>query len=171
MKVSFGIGIRKTLTGAELSVRIMQICAMLPVLYLFLGSGVTMVLVRRGILSWLFDIGFSCLPRLEVMGISVFYRISRSEVLVNFLLLGVALILGLVGGAILKGRTARTTRLVMITWIVADLVLRLLPFAFNKAFGFPASVIGFAVHSLCLVLTLLDLRAAGKKTDAQTVVC
>ena len=162
MKVRFGIGLRNCLTGAELSVRIRQICAMLPVPYLFLGSGITALLVRRGVFSWLFELGFSCLPRLEELLISWLYRISHSEVLVNFLLLGIALALGFVAGAFLKGKTARAARLVMIIWIAADLVLRLLPFAFNRAFGLPAAIIGFAVQLICLVFMLLDLRADRK---------
>lgn len=160
--MKFGVDLRKTLTGAELSIRIQQICAILPVLYLFAAASFPLALTRRNFASVLFDLGFSALPRLEALGISLLYRITRSEVLVNFLLLGFALALGLAAGALLHGKAARAARRFLVVWIAVDLLLRLLPLGLNRAFGLPAAILGFALQLLCLVLCVLDLRADQK---------
>ena len=159
--MKFGLNPRKRLTGAELAVRVQQVCALLPVLYLFAASGFPAILSIRSPLSVLFDLGISALPRAESLGLSLLYRLSRSEVWVNFALLGFALVLGLAAGALLRGapRRARLARWAMLVWIGADLLLRLLPLGCNRAFGLPAALVGFAVQALCLALTALDLRA------------
>lgn len=166
--MKFGVDLRKSLTGAELSVRIQQICALLPVLYLFAGSGFGGVINRRSVLSLLFDLGISSLPRAESLLLSLLYRLSRSEVLVNFVVLGFALLLGLVAAPLLRGsrKRGRITRWVLAGLAVADLLLRLLPFSFNRSFGTVPALVGFAVQALCLALVLLDLRADGKSPDA-----
>ena len=163
--MKFGVDLRKTLTGAELGIRMQQICAMLPVLYLFAAASFPVVLTHRNIASVLFDLGFSGLPRLEELGISLLYRITRSEVLVNFLLLGFALALGLAAGVFLRGKTARAARRFLVVWIAADLLLRLLPLSLNRAFGLPAAILGFAVQAICLVFCVLDLRADQKSQN------
>ena len=167
--MKFGVNLRKQKTGAELSVQIQQICALLPVLYLFAGAGFPIVLTSRNAFAVLFDLGMSALPRLESLAISQLYRVLRSEVLVNFLLLGFALILGLAAGSLLRGsrRKARCVRWVLAGFIAADLLLRLLPLSFNQAFGLPCAVAGFLVQAACLVLTLLDLRADGRSEIAE----
>ena len=165
--MKFGLNLRKVLTGAEVSIRIQQICSILPVLYLFAAASFPVVLTRRGVSSVLFDLGFSCLPRTEALAISLLYRVSRSEVLVNFLLLGFALVLGLVAGALLHGKTAGAARRFLVVWIAADLLLRLRPLGFNRAFGLPAAILGFVVQALCLALCILDLRAAKEQENTK----
>ena len=165
--MTFGVNLRKTLTGAELCIRIQQICAILPVLYLFAAASFPVVITHRNAVSVLFDLGFSCLPRLEALGISLLFRLTRSEVLVNFLLLGLALLIGLLAGALLHGKTAWAARRFLVLWIAADLLLRLLPLGLNRAFGLPAAILGFALQLGCLVLCVLDLRADRKARDKQ----
>ena len=164
--MKFGLNPRRKLTGAELVIRIQQVCALLPVLYLFTASSFPAILSMRSPLSFLFDLGLSCLPRAESLGLSLLYRLSRSEVWVNIALLGFALVLGLAAAQLLRGsrRKARAVRWVLIVWIAADLLLRLLPLHCNGIFGLLTDGLGFAVQALSLVLTVLDLRADRKES-------
>lgn len=162
--MKFGIDPRIKVSGAKLAVGVQQICAMFPVLYLFSVSSFPVTLTRRGLLSFLFDLGYSSLPRVEALGLSLLYRTSRRETLVNFVLLLLALVLGLAAASLLQGsrKKVRAVRWGMIGFIAVDLLLRLLPLHMNRAFGLPAAILGFAVQTACLLLTALDLWADRK---------
>lgn len=166
--MKFGIGIRKALSGAGLYVMILQAASLLPALYIVVASGYMGLFAKNSVLSVLFDLGASAIPRWEALCVSLLYRLTSSEVAVHFALLGGALVFGFVSGALLNGkyRTARGARIVFAALICADLVLRLLPLHFNIAFGWPAAAVGFAVRLCCLALLLLDLRADRKNRAA-----
>ena len=50
-------------------------------------------------------------------------------------------------------------RKVFMVLIALDLVLRVLPFSFNLAFGLPFEVIGFAVRLLSVAALYMDIKA------------
>lgn len=160
--MKFGLNDRKYLTGGGLYVRILQIAALLPVLYVVVAPSYPPILTQRSALSVLFDLGFSALPRWEMLGLSALYRVTASEIAVCFALLIPALAFGLAAKK-LPEKHARTARLVCAALVAADLVLRLLPLKFNTAFGLPCAAAGFALRLGCLLLLLLDLRAAKKQ--------
>ena len=157
--MKFGFENRKHLTGADLAVRVMQIAALLPAPYVIAIPGYPALISRRGVLSGLFDLGLSALPRLETLGLSALYHLTLSELAVYFAALGFALILGIASKRLLE-RFPRAARLMFAALIVLDLVLRLIPLNVNRAFGLAYGIAGFAVRLGCLALILLDLRAA-----------
>lgn len=157
--MKFGVGIRKKLTGAELSVRIYQAASLLPCLYVLSASGYRGIFAQRGLFSLLFDLGISTLPRWESLTLSTLYRLSSSELAVYFTALALALIWGMASRRLLGEKTGVTVRWVYAGLILLDLVLRLLPLRFNGVFGLPMAAAGFMVRLICLALVLLDLRA------------
>ncbi len=167
--MKFGIGIRKRLSGAELYVIVYQISCVLPALYILIASGYMALFAKKGLFTVLFDLGMASVPRWEALALSLMYRLTSHESAVQLVLLGAALAFGLFAAKLLRGKyaAARNSRIVFACLIAADLVLRLLPFHFNIAFGFIAAAFGFLVRAACLVLIILDLRA-DKKAQAQT---
>ena len=160
-RLRFGVGLRGTLSCAELAVRFLQGAALPPALFILLVSAYPPAMLHRGIAAVLFELGLSALPRWELLLLSLSYRLSGSEIAVTFALLVPALIFGLIAGRLLRSkRSAVAARKVYAALILADLVLRLLPFRFNLAFGWPFAVAGFLLRLGCLLLVLLDLRAA-----------
>ena len=91
----FGLENRKVRTGADLYVAILQIASLLPGLFLIVVPGYPSLLTRRGLLSELFRYGLAALPRAEALGLSLLYRVTASEVVVFFVMVGGALIFGL----------------------------------------------------------------------------
>ena len=157
--MKFGVGIRRKLTGAELSVRITQLASLLPCLFILSVSGYRGLFAQRGFIPALFDLGLSLLPRWEALGLSLLYRLTSSELAFYFSMLAIALILGLVSRPLLGEKLGVAGRKVYAALIAADLILRLIPARFNLAFGLPMSIAGFAVRLNCLVLVILDLTA------------
>ena len=100
--MKFGLS-NKDRTGAWLAVRLFQIVSFVPALVFLVISGYRGVLAENGVFPTLFSSGMCSLPCWETMGLSVLYRVTRSEVLIHFLLLGVALIVGLVTAPLLHG--------------------------------------------------------------------
>ena len=163
MKVRFGVGLRKALSGAELAVRFGQVCSMLCALYLLVVSTYRPAMLHLGFPAVIFDLSASALPRWWLLALAFLYRLSGSEVILAFAILVPALAVGLAAGRLLRDRgTAVTARKVYAALVLADLVLRLLPFRFNLAFGWPFAVAGFLLRLGCLALILLDLRADKK---------
>ena len=158
----FGIDIRGKLTGADLAVRIVQIAAALPMLYFVILSGWLSLLTMETPLTYLFSLGVCAIPRAVALGLSALYRQTGGEVLFSMLLAAAALFYGVVMNRLLHSERGRTARVVLIALIAIDLVLRLLPLGFTKAFGLPCEIIAFALRAVCLVLILLDLRADKK---------
>ena len=169
--IKFGINPVKKVTGAELYVSIMQRISVLPVIFIFLASGYPAVMTRNGFAAFLFNMGISCLPRIEAFALSFIFRNTLKEVIVSASLPIIALIFGLVAKKLLRGehRTARTARYVFAALIAADLILRLLPFRFNIIFGIAPSIIGFIVRLGCLALVLLDLRADNAERETASI--
>ena len=163
--MKFGIDIRGKLTGADLAVRIVQIAAGLPMLYLIILSGMPSLLTQKTPVTYLFSLGVCAVPRAVALGLSALYRQTGGEVLFSMLLVAGALVFGVVMNRLLHSERGRTTRVVLAVLIAVDLILRLLPLGFTKAFGLPCEIIAFALCAVSLVLVLLDLRA-GRKADA-----
>ena len=109
-RVEFGIDIRRKLTGADLYVRIFQICSLLPLPYIFLATAHPAILNSRNLFSALFDIGMSSLPRLEAYALSCLYRLTSSEVAVYFVVLAFALALGFISARVLRGNPEASIR-------------------------------------------------------------
>jgi hypothetical protein len=164
--MKFGVAVRNKLTGAGLYVRAMQVSALLPALYIFVASGYPALLRSANVLTFLFGLGCSLLPRGETLAVSSLYRATGSELWVYFALVCFALAFGLLADALLRSRTAgRPARLAFAALVAADLLLRLVPLRFNLAFGWPCAVLGFLGRGVCLALILLDLRAEKKAAE------
>ena len=165
--MKFGFGSKKALSGAELYVRIFQLSSLLPLVYIFIAAGSLSVVTKKGVLSFLFDLGVSLLPRWESMGLSLLYHKTGRELAVYFVTLGVALAFGLAAKKIFCGgaKKAFVSRIVFLVIIGADLILRLVPFGFIGSFGVVVTVIAFAVRVVCFVLILLDIIAEKKKKE------
>jgi hypothetical protein len=166
--MKFGIGIRKKLSGAGLYLYVLQFSALATCAYMLVASGYLGLLAKKNVLSVLFDLGASALPRWETLLLSYVYRFSLSEVVLYFAVLGTAIVYGIAMNKVFNAKhdTARKARIAVIALIGADLIFRLLPFHFNIAFGLPAAIFGFVVRAGCLVLLVLDLKA-DKKTELQ----
>ena len=160
--MKFGIDVRGRLTGADLAVRIVQIAAALPMLYFVILSGWLALLTQDTPLTYLFSLGVCSVPRAVALGLSALYRQTGGEALFSMLLVAAALFYGVVMNRLLHSERGRTTRVVLAILIAIDLILRLLPLGFTKAFGLPCEILAFALRSASLILVLLDLRA-GKK--------
>ncbi|MBR4636137.1 MAG: hypothetical protein IKO51_07220 [Clostridia bacterium] len=159
--MKFGINPIRKLTGAELSVRILQIAAILPAVYMFMVSGYHSLVTRQNLFSVLFNVGICTLPKLETLGLSALYRLALSEVALCFTALGFALVFGLVAKPLLRGdhKRAVISRIVFAVLVFADLIIRLLPLKMNTVFGIVPEVIGFMIRLGCLVMIILDLVA------------
>ena len=161
-RIEFGIDIRRKLTGADLYVRIFQICSLLPLPYMFLARPHPPILGTRNLLSVLFDTGMCALPRLEAYALSYLYRQTLSEVAVYFVILAFALALGSISARLLRGNPEASVRFhkAIAVLIALDLVVRVIPIKANIAFGIPLAVISFAVRVVCLYMVIRDLKAA-----------
>ncbi len=157
--MKFGVGIPRKLTGAELAVRVVQIASLLPSLYILSASGYRGLFAQGGVLAALFDLGLSILPRWEALGLSALYRLTSRETVFYFTMLAFALAWGLVSRPLLGEKRGVAGRKLLAALIAADLVLRLLPFRFNLAFGAPMAAVGFTLRLACLILVVLDLRS------------
>ncbi|MBE6018999.1 MAG: hypothetical protein E7230_01475 [Clostridiales bacterium] len=159
-RVEFGIDIRRKLTGADLYVRVFQICSLLPLPYMFVATAHPAILSTRNLFSILFDTGISALPRIEAFALSGLYRMTSSEVAVYFVILAAALALGVTAGHVLRGDPERSIRFhkAIAALLALDLVIRVIPVRASIAFGIPAAVCGFAVRAVCLYLVIKDLR-------------
>ncbi len=164
-RVEFGIDIRRKLTGADLYVGIFQICSLLPLPYMFLARVHPPILGTRNLFSVLFDTGICALPRLEAYALSCLYRLTSSEVAVYFVILAIAITLGIIASRVLRGNPEASIRFhkaaeVLIT---LDLAIRIIPVKANFAFGIPAAAFGIAVRAVCLYLVIRDMKCRIKK--------
>lgn len=165
--MKFGIDIRGKLTGADLAVRIVQIAAALPMLYLVIVSGWLSLAARHTLLSDFFSLGICTIPRAAAYGLSALYRHTGGEVLFSMLLVAAALGYGVWMNRLLHSRRGRSARIVLAVLIGLDLMARFLPLGFGRAFGLPVEILAFLLRLLCLVLILLDLRAAKQESTLQ----
>lgn len=169
-RVKFGLYERGKFSGADIAVRVMQICAILPAIFTFIVPGYLSLLTRRNFFSTLFDLGISALPRAFTSALSYFYRLTSSEVALHFAILVCALAFGLIMNGLLRGKPRKgfITRVIFAVLILADLVIRLLPFHFNRVLGLPINIIGFVVRLACLALVVMDIVAA-KRNEKEEV--
>ena len=167
--MNFGINERGKLTGAQLAVRIMQACAVAASLFTFIVPGYLSLLTHRGVLSTLVELGFGAIPRVEAVALSVIYRLTSSEILMHFGLLGFALVFGLIMEPLLSGKPKKAiaVRVVFAALIAIDLILRLIPIHINEAFGLHSSIFGFAVRLCCLGLIIADIVVFRRKARAE----
>lgn len=160
MKLRFGVGVRASLSGAELALRCGQVISLVCALWLLAASAYRPMMLRLGAAAVVFDLSASALPRWWLLLLALFYRLSGSEVALAFVLLTAALAFGLAAGRLLRNkRTALRARKIYAALLLADLAFRLLPFRFNLPFGLPFAAAGFLLRLGCLALILLDLRA------------
>lgn len=163
--MKFGLTIRRGLCGATLAVYILELSALLPVLYILSVPGYPAVVTGRNVLSFACELGLGLLPRLGFWALSLLYRRTLSETAVCFTLLLAALILGvLADNALRRGAVpGRRLRVVMCALIAADLLVRLFPLSFNRALSTAPSLTAVVVLGGCFVLILLDLLSGKKK--------
>lgn len=161
MRFKWGTGDWKTVTGAHLAVGVYQVASLLPLLYILGFVGYPAIITSKNLLSFLFDIGIMTLPRAEALGLSALYSATANETLVYFAILVPALVVGLVFNKLLREDSPAciTARKALAVLIACDLLLRVLPFGFNLAFGLPAAIIGWLAQAACLAFVILDLRA------------
>lgn len=166
-RVEFGIDIRRKLTGADIYVRIFQICSLLPLPYIFVATAHPAIVSTRNLLSILFDFGMCLVPRAEAFGLSYLYRLTSSEVAVYFVLPIMALALGIAADRMLRGNPAASVRFhkAAAALIILDLAIRIIPVKANFAFGIPAAILGLMVRAACLYLVIRDLKVDIKKQD------
>ena len=162
--ICFGAPQRKSLTGAELAIRVFQVFSLLPVPYIAASSVRPATMLGEGPLAHLASLGFASVPRAEALLLSTCYRATMSEISVTAILLVAALACGIVLRRLLAkdGGSAAPVRWAYAVWLALDLALRLVPAPFNLAFGVVPEALGFAVRLACLALVLLDLRAMAR---------
>lgn len=160
-RVRFGIDVRRQLTGADLYVRIFQICTLLPLPYIYISMIHPAIYSTRNLLSVLFDIGMSSLPRVEAYGLSFFYRMSLSEEAVYLIMLVIAITLGFAADRVLRGNPDLSIHMhkAFEVLICLDLAIRIVPVRANYAFGIPAAIVGFVIRAFCLYLLIRDMKA------------
>lgn len=161
-RLVFGLDVRRGISGASLYVKIFQIISLLPLFYIFTATAYMGITSTRNVLSVLFDLGMSTIPRTEALILSYVYRISSSECMVYFALLAIAIILGFTAERFLKGNAALSLKLhkAFAILIAVDLIIRVVPVHANIAFGLPAAVFGFAVRAGFLYLIIRDIKAS-----------
>ena len=159
--MKFGISVKNRFSGAWLSVRLFQVISILPAVYLFVSSGYRAVLQGKNVFSFLFSFGLSALPCGETLGLSALYRITHSEILIHFLLLGLALAVGIVFDLLLRKskETGLVLRVVMLLVLASDIPLIFI-FRIPIFFGTVPVVCGLAVRLVHIVLIVADLFAA-----------
>ena len=164
-KIRFGIDLRRVLTGADLYVLIFQISSLLAVPYMIAASGHAAVMGTKNVLSLLFDTGMCAVPKAEALLLSLVYRLTASEIAVYFVMLAIALALGITAGKVLRGDPALAVKMhkTAAALICIDLVIRMIPLGFNVTFGIPTAATGFVIRAVCLVLLIADLRADKKQ--------
>ncbi len=165
-RIVFGIDPRRKLNGSDLYVKTFQIISMIPVIYVAVASGDLKLFSEGGPLAWLFELGMAGLPRLEVLGLSYILRVTSSEVVITFVMLGIGLILGLLSNKIFREDEKRgvAARKVFMALILIDLIVRLLPLKFNLVFGLPMMAIGFILRAASIAALYMDLKAHKAKT-------
>ena len=170
-RIGFGIDVRRQFTGADLYVRIFQICSLLPLPYLYISMIHPAIYSTRNILSVIFDIGMSALPRAEAYALSFLYHETISEVKVFFIILIIAIALGFAADRALRGNPDLSVRLhkLLEVLIGLDLAIRIVPVRANYAFGIPAAIIGWAIRALCLALLIKDMKAHDKQKAERAV--
>ena len=166
-KIAFGIDPRKKLNGSDLYVKTFQIMSMLPVIFVAVASGDLKLYSSGGPLAWLFELGMSALPRLEMLGLSFLFRETSSEVIMTFVMLAIGLILGLLSNKIFREEEKRgvAARKVFMALLAIDLIVRLLPLDFNRVFGLPVMAIGFVLRAACIAALYMDLKAYKAKAS------
>jgi len=166
--MKFGINSRKHITGATVYMYAFQAVSLFPLLYILIAIGYLGIFSSNNILSYLFDFGIAAIPRYEALLVSLIYRKTLSEIVVFYVIIGIALAFGLVLNRLLKGneKTAIITRITLIVLIVIELIMRLLPLSFNSGFGMTESVIALVFRIACLTLIAIDLIAYKKEKAA-----
>lgn len=155
----YGKFLTKRLTCADIYIKVFQTLSALSALYLIIAPGSMSILTKRGVFSYLFDLGMESLPKWMELGLSYVYVLSKSEVAVCFIVLGFALAFGLAAAALFHAKmpTAKISRIVIACFLAADLVVRLLPLDLNRAFGPAASIPAFIIRLACLALVVFDV--------------
>ena len=153
-------------SGTKIYVIIFQLMSLIPLVHILYASGSSTGVTAPGVTSALFDIGISALPRCETLLLSLFYRLTSSEIFVYFALAIIAFVFGVVMKKLLASKKAsKVTKYVVAALIVCDLAVRALPFRFNFVFGTLYYVIGLIIRLICLALVVSDIVIMRKKEE------
>ncbi len=153
-------------SGTKIYVVIFQLMSLIPLVHILYASGSSTGLIAPGVTSALFDTGISALPRCETLLLSLFYRLTGSEIFVYFALAIVAFVFGVVMKILLSSKkTSGVTKYVAAALIFCDIVVRTLPFRFNFVFGTVYYVIGLVIRIVCLALVISDIVIMRKKAE------
>ncbi|MBQ6261896.1 MAG: hypothetical protein IJK58_00060 [Clostridia bacterium] len=165
--MKFGITNKNSLSGAWLAIRLFQVISFVPAAFFLVISGYRGILLENNVLSQIFSCGLCALPCGETAGLSALYRLSHSEILAHFLLLGIALAVGLITGPILRGseKAGRVLRFVMLGVLALDIPLGIL-FNIYGYFGLVPVICGSAIRLGFAALIVADLIAARKANAA-----
>lgn len=149
---------KRAFSGARLAVAAFQIACIIPALFVVLASVYPYAMAAGGGYALFCDLGVVSLPRWLALGVSLLYRMTKSEVALALALPAAALALGIALKVLLDGgRTARITRIVLAVAIGADLVLRIWPLSWISPYGWGCAVFGFLFRAACLGLVIWDL--------------
>ena len=165
--MKFGISNKNRFSGAWLAIRLFQVISFIPAAFFLVISGYRGILAENNVLSFLFSFSLCSLPCGETAGLSALYRVSHSEVLVHFLLLGVALAVGLITDPILRGseKAGRVLRFVLLGVLALDIPLGIL-FNIHGYFGLVPVICGSAIRLGLAGLIVADLFAAKRSGGA-----
>ncbi|MCR4564167.1 MAG: hypothetical protein K5755_05990 [Clostridiales bacterium] len=168
--MKFGIDLRNKRTGADIAVIIFQLVSVLPTFYVFVASGYIAILNKRNALTALFDFGICALPRWETLLLSFLYRLFSSEMAPYFVMLLIALALGVASKRVLTGSVKKSMafHIVFSVFIVADLIIRILPFGFNSQFTLAFNLGAAAVRAVCLALLIADMVAYKRSANTDS---
>ena len=146
---------------------LVQIASLLPMIYLLVGAGASVIYTHRNLFSVLFELGAACLSRAEVYLASLFYRSSGNELFLLFGLLIIALIFGLVIKKLSTGseKARKITGVVFAVWCVIDIVIRFLPLRVNTAQTMPFRIVGIVFRLVCLALCAMSLGWFNGKSE------
>ncbi len=142
-----------------------QIISLLPLPYIMLSTSSHSIYDGKGIFGVLCSLGISSLPRAEALGISCVYRLVLSELAVYFMLLVAALILGVAVKKLISvsDKCAKITLTALSVLIFADIIIRFIPFRFNKIYGPVFWAVSVLIRAVFLILVLSDLLKLMKK--------
>lgn len=133
----------------KIYIRFEQIVLLLPLLYLLSVSGSNVQIMQKNLLTNVFELGMSLLPRVTLFLLSLLYRLTKNEVLLYFALIGMALLIG----RIFAKKEAADRWIIL--FLLSDLLLR--PFGFRRL-ALPWELLSILIRVLVLSCFLLKRK-------------
>ena len=155
---------KRSFSGAAAYVVTLQASFLATVPFILVASDTSSVISKHGVLQFLFEAGICSLPRAIALALSSLYRATSGEIWFCLALAAFALVFGLLRSRIFppEGKSP-AVRCVFAALVAADLVVRLLPFSFNRVFGAAPSVVGSVVRLAALGALVYDIIKIKKK--------